>query len=444
MLICFRAENFRSISSPIELNLRPAPRLRNHKSHVVAPISNNKGLKVLKTSLLYGANASGKSNIVKAIDFFQQFIVSAKASDEKIELSPFKVTKSPKENTSFYIEFTVHDFHLGLTLTLSSERVEYEKLVCFQKEREVLIYERLIGRNSYRFASDVLSSSSELDLVSSVSKYAPSNTSLIGVITQSEKIQHDLSKDFLPYIQAAFIYLRYCLLVIFPQSRYGGLNDDILDGSLHSYANNIRDFDTGIDSIRTENVELSIFSSNLLISLKDDIKKHNSSVKFEHKSREYSASLKDGKLEVHEIIFKHKDANGNNYDFITTDESDGTVRLLDLIPVLTCSDELKDAEKPTVIIDEFDRSLHPNLCRLFFEKFLSLETHTGQLIVTTHQAELLDLDLLRRDEIWFVQKEWDHSTSLYSLNEYGTRHDKDIRKAYLNGLFGAVPMTKGS
>ncbi|SEI02041.1 hypothetical protein SAMN05660691_02876 [Rheinheimera pacifica] len=443
MLVCFRAENFRSIFEPIELNLRPAPRLRNHKSHVLNPIKDNKDLKVLKTSLIYGANASGKSNIVKAIDFLQQLVISSKASDEKIEYSPFKVTKSPKESSSFYIEFTIQDYHLALTLKLNSERVEYEKLVSFDKSKEKLIYERKITRDFHEFKSDVLKSKSEIDFITGLSKYSPSNSSFIGVISQNEKVQHDLPNSFGPYIRAAFVYLKFCLIVVFPQSRYGGLNDDVLDGTINAYGNNIKEFDTGIDSIHVEKIELSTFSTSLINRIKSDIAKHDQSVKFSHNSKEYTASNQNGEIEIHEVIFKHKDADGNQFEFTTTDESDGTVRLLDLIPVLTCSEDLKDSEKATFIVDEFDRSLHPNLSRLFFEKFLSLDTHAGQLIVTTHQAELLDLDLLRRDEIWFAQKEWDHTTSLYSLNEYGTRHDKDIRKAYLDGLFGAIPMTKG-
>ena len=436
MLVNFRVENFRSISKPIELNLRPAPRLRNHKSHVVNPAPN---VSVLKTSLIYGANASGKSNIVKAIKFLQSFVVDAKASDEKIEISPFRITQSPQKTSSFYIEFTISDFHLSLTLKVNDERVEYEKLARIHKNKEELIYERHIDRNYHKFTLGICENTPELDIIS---KYTPSNSSLIGYISQNQSIQNDLPIELASHIRAAYLYFTHFLVVVFPDSRYGGFNEDIENGAVHTYAKRLKEFDTGIDSIEVEKIEESIFSEQLIKKIKNDISRADCSVQFRHKSKEYNASLKNDDLEIHEMVFKHKDEKGNSFNFSLAEESDGTIRIFDLIPALHCSDEFTNVDKATLIIDEFDRSLHPNLSRAFFENFLSCNGYAGQLIVTTHQAELLDLSLLRRDEIWFTQKEWDHSTSLYSLNDYGTRHDKDIRKAYLEGLFGAIPVVK--
>ncbi|MCT6700884.1 AAA family ATPase [Rheinheimera sp. 4Y26] len=442
MLVCFRAENFRSICDPIELNLRPAPRLRNHKSHVVQPIKSNLDLKVLKTSLIYGANASGKSNIVKAIDFVQNLITSSKASDEKIDFTPFKVTKTPKESASFYIEFTIDSFHLALTFEVNKDRILYERLSYIEKNREKIIYERKSDKDFHEFNSDIITDSETLNFISALSKYAPENTSIINFVSQNGKIQKDLPQNFTSYLRAAFFYFKYCLVIVFPNSRYGGLTDDVQDGTINSYTANIKDFDTGIDSLNIEKVESSLFSPSLINKIKKEIEILDQPIKFENNFREYTATKNGDEIDIHEIILKHKDIHGNQFDFSTSEESDGTVRLLDLIPVLSNSEALKNVLKPTFIVDEFDRSLHPNLSKLFLEKFLSTDTHAGQFIVTTHQSELLDLKLIRRDEIWFAQKEWNQSTSLYSLNDYSTRHDKDIRSAYLNGLFGAIPIVE--
>ena len=91
-------------------------------------------------------------------------------------------------------------------------------------------------------------------------------------------------------------------------------------------------------------------------------------------------------------------------------------------------------------IDEIDRSLHPILVKTFLESFLkSCSGGHRQVIVTTHESNLLDLDLLRRDEIWFVEKDQEGATRLYSLLDFKVRNDLEIRKHYLQGRFGAIP-----
>jgi AAA15 family ATPase/GTPase len=112
-----------------------------------------------------------------------------------------------------------------------------------------------------------------------------------------------------------------------------------------------------------------------------------------------------------------------------TEESDGTRRLLNLIPRST-----------TLFIDEVDRSLHPMLVWKFLEFFLRwCAGCRGQIIVTTHESNLLDLDLLRRDEIWFAEKDQTAAMRLYSMADFKVRKDHEIRKHYLQGRFGAVP-----
>jgi len=116
-------------------------------------------------------------------------------------------------------------------------------------------------------------------------------------------------------------------------------------------------------------------------------------------------------------------------------ESDGTQRLLQLIPALH---HLRTSSA-VYFIDEIDRSLHPMLVRAFLESFLKSGGGQGQIIVTTHESSLLDQDLLRRDEIWFAEKDYSGATKLYSLIDFKVRNDLEIRKHYLQGRFGAVP-----
>ncbi len=131
---------------------------------------------------------------------------------------------------------------------------------------------------------------------------------------------------------------------------------------------------------------------------------------------------------------EHKAGTVVNLDL--DEESDGTRRLLNLLPALYHL----STEQAAYFIDEIDRSLHPILVKEFLHFFLrSCDTGLRQLIVTTHESNLLDLDLLRRDEIWFVEKDESASTRLYSLLDFKVRNDLEIRKHYLQGRFGAIP-----
>jgi uncharacterized protein len=118
-------------------------------------------------------------------------------------------------------------------------------------------------------------------------------------------------------------------------------------------------------------------------------------------------------------------------------ESQGTQRLLDLIPMLF----LMKNSSSTIIVDELARSLHPELSYGLVRSILDNKLNfKSQLIFTSHEDYLLDFELLRRDEVWFVDKNSNGESSIYSLEEFKPRYDKDIRKGYLTGRFGAIPV----
>ena len=131
--------------------------------------------------------------------------------------------------------------------------------------------------------------------------------------------------------------------------------------------------------------------------------------------------------------FRHNNIS-NLFDLL--EESDGTVRILELLDIILSE------EKKVYIIDELDRCLHPSLTYRFIKTFFEYVANNldVQLIVTTHESRLLDFDLLRRDEIWFVDKKPEGNSNIYSLDEYNVRFDKKIDKAYLDGRYGGVPL----
>ena len=138
---------------------------------------------------------------------------------------------------------------------------------------------------------------------------------------------------------------------------------------------------------------------------------------------------KDNAYDVCSLKFLHENSNNN---FGAYDESDGTIRILELIDILLTNDKL-------FLIDELDSSLHPVLVDGLLKIFLKSKT-TNQLIITTHELKTLDFDLVRRDEIWFAEKNSKGDSRIYSLEEFKdvARFDRKIDKAYMEGRFGAI------
>ena len=133
------------------------------------------------------------------------------------------------------------------------------------------------------------------------------------------------------------------------------------------------------------------------------------------------------------MCLKHINSEGI-YNF--SEESDGTRRLFDLIDILI----EKNSEK-VYFVDEFDRCFHPQLTYKFVEVFLdNNKNYNNQLIITTHESRLLNFNILRRDEVWFANREDYGPTELYSLEVFNERFDKKIDKAYLEGKYKGVPI----
>lgn len=146
----------------------------------------------------------------------------------------------------------------------------------------------------------------------------------------------------------------------------------------------------------------------------------------------FMLEIKGNEVVCRTIQFSH---NGKETLYEMSEESDGTVRILDLLEILLSE------EGKTYVIDELDRCLHPSLSYKIVDSYLRMAAKKNiQLIVTTHESRLLYFNLLRRDEIWFVNKRKTGESDIYSLEEYNARFDQKIDKAYLEGRYGGVPV----
>ena len=170
------------------------------------------------------------------------------------------------------------------------------------------------------------------------------------------------------------------------------------------------------------------------MSMDEDAKK---SISIGVNNQSFVISMENGELMADQLMMNH----GNKDDlFDLYDESDGTQRLFDLIPAY---EVVKDGR--VILIDEVDRSFHSKLTEEFVRRYFEItEGSACQMICTTHDLNLMTLNLLRKDEIWFAERDNEHSTRLYSLSEFKTRNDKSVLNDYIQGRYGAVPFRKRS
>jgi uncharacterized protein len=431
MLIRFRVCNFLSFKEEVELSM-VAGKVQQHPEQVVRKTT-NKGVDLLRASLIYGANASGKSNLVKAIDFARFMVLVGVRAKSSIPRKPYKLNELCSTEPSkfeFEIQFKEKIYVYGFEL--DSKRIQGEWLREIHPSSEKILFQRTTSKddkNTVEFGLKV--SKRDLDLLNLIAQGTPPNRLFL-----QESIERNIN-----YFADVFNWFHDVLLIIYPSSlHYLG---QISSGSVGNFSNllieYLQHFNTGVCGYYLQPIEeptLEIPKENLE-ELEQKLDNNENASIIDPKGQRYFVKKEADHLVVHKLLLHHRDITcERDVPFNMDEESDGTLRLLDLIPILNTSEDYRNG---VVIIDELDRSLHPNLSYEFISLILKNDTQK-QIIVTTHEANLLDLDLVRRDEIWFVEKDSTGASKVYSLEEFSPRYDKDIRKGYMLGRFGAIPM----
>lgn len=431
MLIRFTVSNFLSFDEEREFNMLPGS-FKTHKHHVYSAGK----IEVLKAAAIYGANGAGKSNLIKAI-YFLKDTVRKGGIDQSIDDKKFKLNKKYFDKpSSFEIEFSLGKKIYSYGISINHKDILEEWL--FESgitTDDKLIFERKLtknGKTSISMADKYLKTDKDVLLKELFEERLLEKHKLLIGMTDFLKI--DEINDVKGWINNK-------LDIIFPDKNLHGILPLLLTSDrLRLFMNQLLvSFDTGIHNLETEEVDFDKFSveSNEKANKKtiEDIVRINKMLI----NNELSAVIlmgKDGKLIVKKTVSVHKDNLGEDVQFKLSEESDGTKRLLDFVPAL---DNLLQQDR-TYLIDEIDRSLHPSLLCMMVHKIMNDDTTKGQIIFTTHESNLLDLDIFRQDEIWFVEKDRKTGgTQLYSLSEFKPRYDLDIRKGYLKGRFGAIP-----
>lgn len=437
MLIRFNVENFLSFDEKAEFSLI-ANKERRLPSHIVK----GDGVNILKSSVIYGANASGKSNLVKAIDFSRKVITKGIEKLNPVNCH-FRMKKDNLNKPSiFNYEIKSGDkyYSYGFAVQLNELKIIEEWLYEIGNNKEKKIFERVINDFGKHEIEIGIQLSPKAKKRFDVYKEDFQNSDNLLFLSEMNRKSIDDFPEVIGFIDV-FNWFDKKLTVLMPDSKFAGLNfigdDNEMSKTFNSFLNV---FQTGINNVTSEEIDLDSF--DIPKNIKEDLTKNIDKAKaiiFEINGITYSLKKNESnEYKIKKIGLEHLTDEGNSIVFDIEDESDGTQRLFDFMPAIH---ELSKTDS-IFIIDELDRSLHSKLTYGIFELFIKLtENNESQLIATSHESLLLDLELLRRDEIWFVEKDKNQSR-LYSLDEFKVRNDKIVSKDYLLGRYGAIPIFK--
>lgn len=432
MLIRFQVKNLYSFEEETEFNLltNDSEHLPHHKKHC-------NGVDFLRLSAIYGANASGKSNFVRAIGLLQNIVKKGKIIDEvsdyKFKLSKEALTKP----ISLAIELLSNSKMYYYTLTFDQKKILNETLVeTFKDKEDRIVFERSLTneRQEIPFIESEVKNEKErmfLELLSD--KLLSKDELLLTFLTQ--KYPNEYAD-----IDNVFEWFSDVLIVLNSNFKIRGIAHKFdKHDSIVKFVNTfIPTLSTGIQRIEVQKKEIQGDNDDMK-HLKDNIKDDQEQL-FTNTNPDTGEEItfvmeENDKIFAKRIFTEHLDKEGHKVFFPFGWESDGTKRLLEYTPLIN---GVINAEV-VFVVDEIERSIHPMMIKELIRKISSDTSAQGQLIFTTHESCLLDQEILRTDEIWFTQKDKGGATHMYSLSDFNISNTANIEDGYLNGRYGGIP-----
>lgn len=429
MLINFKVSNYLSFDDEQTFSMASGTS-ENHPSH----IRNINSLRLLRVSAMYGANASGKSNFIKAVSAMKDMVLD---NEPIITDRYFRPKPENKDKSSLFemeMEIDGHTFGYGFEYIISKQCVVDEWLhEIFADKDSKVIFERTGDTIIHSFEG---SDKNRIDIYAEDTADKPHRLflNIMGSRVRSGDIELKVFRDVIEWFRNRLVIM---------DSAMPFLPNRALDEQYFKKLNSIMSsFGTGMNEVGYETrigME-SIVPQEITDELKKILmteRRKNPMVRTSHvygSFRDYRISLSDDdSIIFDEIVFRHN--NGKSV-FHSEEESDGTKKLFAMT-----ANMYADEGDTTYLMDELDSRLHPALTYRFVKMFLKDKNmNEKQLIFTTHESSLMDFELVRRDEIWFVEKDNDGSSHIYSLEEFNERKDKKIEKSYKEGRYGGIPI----
>lgn len=427
MIISFKVDNFMSFRDEVSFSLT-ASKERQHGNRI--PKVSKYQTRILPIAVIYGGNASGKTNFFKALSFVKKLVVGGTQPDSLIPVETFRLdSESPNRSSKFELVLLINDTIYEYGFIVTRNEVLEEKLVQISSTSEKTLFHRRDGQPHFERS---LSKDKFLEFAFRGTR----DNQLFLTNSVSQKVD-----AFKPI----YDWFRNTLELIAPDSRFEPFEHFFDTG--HPLYNTINELlpklDTGICQLGGEDISFDNLPLPEVVKtkLQEEVKEGVTIKLLSSPTNErYTFSRKEGELIAKKLVTYHTKSDGSNVKFEMKQESDGSQRVIDLLPVFLGISAMKSQK--VCVIDEIDRSLHSLLTRQLIEYFLSTCTASSrsQLLLTTHDVLLMDQKLLRRDEMWITERDRIGSSTLYPFSDFkDVRYDKDIRKSYLQGRLGGIP-----
>lgn len=410
MLVDFSVKNFKSFDEQQVLSLLKENGSEHSENSFT--VGAKKNLELLKSAAVYGANASGKSNLIQAIDTMKSIVLYSSQTVEDLNVIPFKLfRKNLNEPTELEVTIVVNDTKYQYGFSATKNKIFEEWLFAYPNGHAQKWFERIWDQknNKYEWSfSPSFTGQKQVWL-----RATRDNALFLSTAVQlnSEKLKpiYDWFKDELYVFSGNNFFLQYTA-------------DLCNEGNKDTVLKFLKAADLGISDISVEEKETD--EKSIPDSIPEAVK--NFFIEVMPKKKK-------------EITSYHKDNDGNSVEFNFSDESTGTIRFFGLVCPLI--DILEKGA--TLIIDDLNCNLHPKMVEFIVKLFNSKKCNpnNAQLIFSTHDVYILSQRLFRRDQIWFCEKNKKQATEVYSLLEFSPNKDKDnIALRYLSGRYGALPL----
>lgn len=443
MLIQFSVSNFLSFDGKETFSMVAGKSRKN-----IDRIFTNNKVKLTKCEAIFGANASGKSNLILAFQFVQRIIVEG--LPRGFSNKYFRMDSEKKSIPSdFEVEFLCNSkiFVYGFSIILSTGSILKEYL--YEQVNSVST-KTLFYRDTVNEIFNVGHYFKNKDAIAKLNNYGEDSvndqeTLFLSIINKNKgKMFSDLPE--LQILRDVFEWFAEKMNISFPDSILTGY-PYFTDTNLDEIAELLNALGTGISELKIVEVPIEVIKSKIPDELYNrivaDLEKANTRVdsKEDERPKIMARSYKEfytfeidanGKVTITTIEFSHEN---KNIFFDLNEESDGTARLLDLIEIL-----FKVSDDRIFIIDEIDRCLHPSMTVKIIELFLTMaKKRNTQLIITSHESRLLASEIFRNDEICFVNKTKHGASIINPLEKYQLRADKKVYAALFDGTLDVGP-----
>ncbi len=424
MLIEFSVSNFRSFRERQTLSMVAGPRMRKKENTLPAPTTSETFPDLLRVAAIYGPNAAGKSNLIRALNAVSRIARHEPSALQKpLPVWPFRFDPALRDDPSrFEVHFIENGLRYSMEVAANAQRIVEERLSAYPRGKAKLLYER-----QHTGESEIFKFGDELeggpDLHETWRKSTAPNALFLSRAVAN-------SNEELNQLRHPLRWLTQTLHVI--EGSMSGWQASVQSllaehpRTADEVVNLLGDVDVPVTNIRSELLESTDANGTPATGVANAL-----------------ASLSRGAIGPRRrTTLTHSTALGTA-DFDFSEESEGTKNLIGFwLPWGLLQDAPARVGTDVMVVDEFDSSLHPSIVAALVKRHVASKL-AKQLIFTTHDTHLMDAKLLRRDQIWIVERDANGASQLYSIHDVKGRGEEDIEKRYFEGRYRGLPVLRG-